>query len=231
MSTLPPRPAPALSARDLVKAYALGGETVRAVDQVTIEVQRGEIVAIVGPSGCGKSTLLSLLAGLELPDSGEVVLDGTRLRALDEDARAVLRRREVGFIFQTFNLVPVLSLRENAALPWILDGEPERVWGRAVDEALARVGLTGRARHLPDQASVGEQQRAAIARAIATRPGLLFADEPTGSLDSARGDQILELLLGLRSAQQTTVVLVTHDPALAARADRVLEMRDGRLSP
>ena len=215
---------PALRADSLDKRY--GG--VHAVAGVSLSVEPGEWVALTGPSGSGKSTLLALLAGLEAPDSGRVWVGEQALDTLGDDGRARLRRREVGFVFQTFNLVPVLTLEENVALPQVLDGVPAATWRPRVAEALARVELTHRARHLPTDASVGEQQRAAIARAIAQQPRVLFADEPTGSLDSARGEQVLGLL-GEARAAGVAIVLVTHDAAAAARADRQLRVKDGRL--
>jgi len=217
-----------LNARELCKRFGAGDAAVAALDGISLEVARGEFLAITGPSGSGKSTLLALLAGLERPSAGEVWLAGHCLSTLDDAALARLRRREVGFVFQTFNLVPVLSVEENVALPFILDGLPRRKWEFAVADALEAVGLAHRRRHTPDQLSVGERQRAAIARALAVRPEILFADEPTGSLDSQRGLAILGLL---RSAagRGCAVVMVTHDAGAAARADRVLRIRDGRV--
>lgn len=219
-----------LSATGLTKRFLIGGEAVLAVDGVSLTVARGEIVAVTGPSGSGKSTLLSLLAGLERPDAGEVHICGQSLFALGEDARAALRCQRVGFVFQSFNLIPALTLAENAALPFMLVGVDELVWRPKVLAALDAVGLAHRAQHLPDQASVGEQQRAAIARALVTEPPLLFADEPTGSLDSARSAEVLRLLEERRDRAGTAILLVTHDPAVAARADRVLVLRDGRIA-
>lgn len=215
---------PALRAQGLTRRYG----DVRAVDDVSFTVERGEWVALTGPSGSGKSTLLALLAGLEAPDSGEVWIGDTPISRLDDDARARLRRREVGFVFQTFNLVPVLTLAENVALPQLLDGVPEAAWRPRVTAALAAVDLSHRAEHLPGTASVGEQQRAAIARALAQEPKILFADEPTGSLDSGRGAEVLRLL-GRARDRGTTVLMVTHDVGAAAQADRRLVLKDGRL--
>jgi putative ABC transport system ATP-binding protein len=216
---------PALAASALHKRYDGG---VDAVIDVSLSVEPGEMVAITGPSGSGKSTLLALLAGLERPTGGEVWLAGEKLSALTDDALARLRRRHVGFVFQTFNLIPVLTLAENAGLPQLLDGVPERTWRPRVERALERVGLAHRADHLPSAASVGEQQRAALARVLAAEPRVLFADEPTGSLDSARGADVLRIL---REAQRSavTVLLVTHDADAARACDRQLTMRDGRL--
>lgn len=218
-----------LRAIGLRKTWRVGGERVVGVDDASLELAAGEIVAIMGPSGSGKSTLLALLAGLEAPDAGEVWLGGAALHSLSEDQRAVLRRRGVGFVFQRFNLIAALTLAENAALPLMLDGVAEATWRPMVAEALDAVGLSSRARHFPDQASVGEQQRAAIARALVTRSPVLFADEPTGSLDSTRGAEVMALLEARRDRAGTSILLVTHDPGLAGRADRVLQLADGKL--
>lgn len=228
-------PAPAdpvatpLRAIGLRRSYTAGDDQVQAVADISLELSAGEIVAITGPSGSGKSTLLSLLAGLEAPDAGEVWLLGQPLHSLSEDRRAILRRSAVGFIFQSFNLIPALSLAENAALPLILDGVAESAWGPRVAAALSAVGLAHRAKHYPDQTSTGERQRTAIARALVSAPPVLFADEPTGSLDSARGAEIMALLEARRDQASTAILLVTHDPIIAARADRVLTLVDGRL--
>jgi putative ABC transport system ATP-binding protein len=217
-----------LNAMGLRKHFGAGDAAVAAVDGVSVSAAEGEFLAITGPSGSGKSTLLALLAGLERPTAGEVWLAGRCLAALDDAALARLRRREVGFVFQSFNLVPVLSVEENVALPFLLDGRPRREWGPRVTDALEAVELSHRRRHLPDQVSVGERQRAAIARALAVRPSVLFADEPTGSLDSQRGQAVLTLL---RSAavQGCAVVMVTHDLGAAALADRAIRICDGRV--
>jgi len=211
-----------LRATDLRKSFGEGEATVVAVDGISLTVAAGEFLAVTGRSGSGKSTLLALLAGMERPTSGEVWLAETS----DADL-ARLRRREIGFIFQTFNLLPVLTVEENVALPFLLDRRPPREWIRPVAEALEVVGLSHRRTHSPERISVGERQRVAIARALAVRPRVLFADEPTGSLDSERGVEVIGLL---RSAAErgSAVVMVTHDGAAAARADRTLQLRDGR---
>ena len=197
------------------------------LDGLEIEIQAGEAVAILGASGSGKSTLLGLLAGLDSASSGEVWLCGQRLAGLDEDGRAELRAGRVGFVFQSFQLLPTLTARENVLLPLELTGNPDAE-ARA-DEALDLVGLTPRAGHYPRQLSGGEQQRVAIARAYAPRPQVLFADEPTGNLDEATGGHIIDLLLDLRQACGAALVLVTHDPRLAQRCDRRLRMHNGTL--
>jgi putative ABC transport system ATP-binding protein len=197
------------------------------VNAVSLEIAAGESVAIVGPSGAGKSTLLALLAGLDVPSSGHVHLAGQDLAALDEDGRARLRAERVGFVFQAFHLVPALTALENVMLPLELAGRDAPA--QLAREALERVGLAARTGHYPRQLSGGEQQRVGIARAFVTRPAVLFADEPTGNLDTATGERVCDLLFELNRDRQTTLVLVTHDRALAARCDRALHMDAARL--
>lgn len=216
-----------LAAHDLTKQYHSGETLLSALNGVSFDIPGGAYVAIVGPSGSGKTTLLGLLAGLDTPTRGTVHLDGTDLAALTEDARARLRGEKVGFVFQSFQLLPTLTALENVAVPLELRGDP-RAEATARD-ALARVGLTARATHFPAQLSGGEQQRVAIARAFANHPRVLFADEPTGNLDAASGRLVIELLESLNRESGSTVVLVTHDQALAGRAGRILRLEDGRL--
>jgi len=192
-----------------------------------LQVQAGEAVSVIGASGSGKSTLLGLLAGLDRPDGGKVSLLGSDLAGLDENGRAALRAGRVGFVFQSFHLLPGLTARDNVALPLELAGKAGA--RKHADALLARVGLAERADHFPDQLSGGEQQRVAIARAFATDPLLLFADEPTGNLDAATGAHIIDTLFRLRAEQGTALVLVTHDPDLAARCDRRYRLTEGRL--
>ncbi len=192
-----------------------------------MQIGAGESVAIVGPSGAGKSTLLALLAGLDTPTSGKVWLAGQELTALDEDGRALLRAQRVGFVFQAFHLIPALTALENVTLPLELAGRSDA--RRAARDALQRVGLQTRTGHYPRQLSGGEQQRVALARAFVTRPAVLFADEPTGNLDSVTGGQVADLLFGLNEQSQTTLVLVTHERTLAARCGRILHMDAGRI--
>jgi putative ABC transport system ATP-binding protein len=199
------------------------------LERLDLDIQAGEAVAILGASGSGKSTLLGLLAGLDNASAGSVWLCGQSLDTLDEDGRAALRGGRVGFVFQNFQLLPTLTARENVLLPLELTGAADAP--RRADEALERVGLTPRARHYPRQLSGGEQQRVAIARAYAPRPQVLFADEPTGNLDQATGDQIIDLLLDLRRQAGAALVLVTHDPRLAGLCDRRLRMTAGHLEP
>jgi len=214
-----------LATRDLTKEYQSGTSRLAVLRDVTFEIPQGAFVAIVGPSGSGKTTLLGLLAGLDLPSRGAVVLDGVDLNALDEDGRAKLRGEKVGFIFQSFQLIPTLTAAENVQVPLELRGETDAAT-RARD-LLARVGLGDRTHHYPNQLSGGEQQRVAIARAFANRPRILFADEPTGNLDGTTGDKIVALLDELNRESGATVVIVTHDLTLAEHAQRVIRLRDG----
>ncbi len=218
---------PALSASDLGKRVALPGGELVILDGVGFGVARGESVAIVGPSGSGKSTLLSLLAGLDTPTHGAVAIDGAPLSTLDEDGRARVRAEKVGFVFQNFQLLPSLTALENVMLPLELRGDADAEGpARAI---LGRVGLGERLGHYPRQLSGGEQQRVAVARAFVTNPSLMFADEPTGNLDTATGQAIIELLFALNQDAGTTLVLVTHDEHLAERCRRTLRIEGGRL--
>jgi putative ABC transport system ATP-binding protein len=251
-----------LTAQKLTKVYQSGGRPLTVLREVTLAVEAGGFLAVIGPSGCGKTTLLGLLAGLDVPTSGTVALDGEDLGALSEDARARLRGAKVGFVFQTFQLIPTLTAQENVHVPMELrghqfpDAQTPRAEGQVPDaktprdrsqgpdakgpgeaidddpierakELLARVGLEGREHHYPAQLSGGEQQRVAIARAFANRPRILFADEPTGNLDLATGGRVVALLEELNRESGTTLVMVTHDPALAGRARRTIHLLDG----
>ena len=215
-----------LRCESLTKSYLSGGRALTVLESITFALEPGGFLAIVGPSGSGKSTLLGLLAGLDQPSSGRVVLDGTDMAPLSEDDRARLRRDKVGFVFQSFHLIPTLTARENVQVPLELRGEEATAKAEAL---LVRVGLAGRGHHYPAQLSGGEQQRVALARAFIHRPKVLFADEPTGNLDAATGARIIELMTELNVEQGTTLVLVTHDPDLAARAHRVIRLRDGSM--
>jgi putative ABC transport system ATP-binding protein len=216
-----------LKAENLSKQVSSPEGALTIVDSVSLGIARGESVAVAGPSGAGKSTLLALLAGLDTPTSGRVLLEGTDLTSLDEDGRARLRAQRVGFVFQSFHLIPALTALENVMLPLELAGSTEA--RRAATETLIHVGLKGRTGHYPRQLSGGEQQRVAIARAFVTRPAVLFADEPTGNLDTATGARVGELLFELNASAHTTLVLVTHDRELAARCSRMLRMEAGRI--
>jgi len=216
-----------LEARSLRKQVSSPEGMLTILDDVSVAVAAGETVAVVGASGAGKSTLLALLAGLDEPSAGSVWLEGAELSALDEDGRAAMRARHVGFVFQSFHLVPSLTAHENVMLPLELAGRRDaRAGARAV---LEQVGLGPRLGHYPRQLSGGEQQRVAIARAFVTRPAVLFADEPTGNLDTATGARVMELLFDLNAAHGTTLVLVTHDRAIATRCSRLIELDAGRL--
>jgi len=220
-------PRTVLEAKSLRKEVSSPEGTLTILDDVSLAVRAGESVAVVGASGAGKSTLLALLAGLDEPSAGEVWLDGEELSALDEDGRAAARARHVGFVFQSFHLVPSLTALENVMLPLELAGHADA--RAAAKDVLGQVGLSGRLGHYPRQLSGGEQQRVAIARAFVTSPTVLFADEPTGNLDTTTGERIEQLLFDLNAAAGTTLVLVTHDRELAARCDRVIEIDAGRL--
>jgi len=216
-----------LKAEDLCKQVSSPEGPLTIVDGVSFDIAGGESVAVTGPSGAGKSTLLALLAGLDLPSGGRVWLDGVDLTTLDEDGRARLRAQRVGFVFQSFHLIPALTALENVMLPLELAGRPDA--RSAATQTLERVGLKSRTGHYPRQLSGGEQQRVAIARAFVTRPAVLFADEPTGNLDTATGARVGELLFELNANAHTTLVLVTHDALLAARCARALHMEAGRV--
>ena len=216
-----------LEARSLGKQVSSPEGMLTILDDVSLQVAAGESVAVVGASGAGKSTLLALLAGLDEPSSGGVWLEGIELSALDEDGRAAARARHVGFVFQAFHLIPSLTALENVMLPLELAGRADA--RAAAREVLAQVGLESRLGHYPRQLSGGEQQRVAIARAFVTRPSVLFADEPTGNLDTVTGARVMQLLFDLNAASGTTLVLVTHDRAIAMRCNRVIELDAGRM--
>ena len=225
--------APPQKARSIVRAeelsrrYGSGDSAVHAVRGVSLDVARGELVAVMGPSGSGKSTLMHMLAGLDRPSDGEVFIDGTAISRLGDSDLTRLRRAHIGFVFQFFNLLPMLSARENILLPLAIAGrKPDRVW---VDQLVHAVGLEERLGHRPSELSGGQQQRVAIARALVSRPTVMFADEPTGNLDSRTGAEILELLRESVEEFDQTLVMVTHDPAAATIADRILFLADGRI--
>ncbi len=214
---------------DVSKTYRDGKVAVSALAGVSLTVAPGEFVAVIGPSGCGKSTLLNLVAGLDRPTRGTILVDGVDLTRCAEGALSRLRRERIGIVFQFYNLLPHLTARENVALPLLLNGTPTREIASRVGEELEAVGLLTRADHFPHELSGGEMQRVAVARALAPRPALLLADEPTGNLDSQLGGAVLEILRRLNRARAFTVLLATHSPEAAAVADRVVRLRDGRL--
>jgi len=215
-----------LRCENLTQSYRSGTGTLTVLEDISFSVSAGEFLAIVGPSGSGKTTLLGLLAGLDRPASGKVWLDGAGLSTMDEDERAALRGAKVGFVFQSYQLIPTLTALENVQVPLELRGESDPGRARAL---LQRVGLGDRTGHYPAQLSGGEQQRVALARAFCTHPKILFADEPTGNLDQRTGADIIGLMTDLNREAGTTLVLVTHDPDLAGRARRILRLADGRL--
>ncbi len=215
-----------IDAQNLTKVYN-GGVQVHALRGVTLQVEPASFLAIMGPSGSGKSTLLNILGALEIPTGGQLLLEGVDVGAMSDDARTLLRRRRIGFIFQQFNLLPIFSAAENVALPLRLEGMATAKAEQRACELLELVGLSDRRNHLPGQLSGGEQQRVAIARALVAGPAIILADEPTGNLDSINGDRVIAVLRGLVDEQGQTVVLVTHDSSVASRADRVIHVRDG----
>lgn len=216
-----------ITVRHVSMVLPAGGRSITILDDLSLTIPIKQTVAVVGPSGSGKSTLLGLMAGLDRPTSGVIELDGTDITRLSESAMARFRREKVGYIFQSFHLIPTLTARDNVAVPLELRGDRDAA-ARAA-ELLAAVGLADRVDHYPVQLSGGEQQRVAVARAFACRPPILLADEPTGNLDSATGAQVIQLLLALHRDHGTTLVLVTHDPALAGFMERVVALRDGRI--
>ncbi|HUW68670.1 MAG TPA: ABC transporter ATP-binding protein [bacterium] len=221
----------ALKTSGLRREYRMSGDaSVVALDGLDIEVRRGEFVAITGPSGCGKTTLLNLLGGLDQPSEGSVQVDGTDLAGHDETWLAALRRKKIGFIFQRHDLFSVLTARENVEFPLLLEGVAQEARGRLAQNLLTLVGLTDIGERLPEEMSGGQQQRVGIARALANEPEILLADEPTGNLDAATSDEIMAVLIELKQRLGLTLVIVTHDPAVAALADRRIRLRDGRIA-
>jgi len=218
-----------LQTSKLCKQYRVGDVTVEALRGIDFSVQRGEFVAVMGPSGSGKSTLLHLLGGLDSISSGEIALDGQSLSQMRDDDITVMRRREMGFVFQFFNLLPTLTAAENITLPLLLDGKRPADYAKQLEALLALVGLSDRRHHKPHQLSGGQQQRVAIARALITQPKLILADEPTGNLDSAASEAILRLLHRARDERQQTIIMVTHNRHAAGFADRVVFLKDGQI--
>ena len=219
---------PLIETQDLTRTYVMGAETVHALRGVTISIERGEYVAIMGPSGSGKSTLMNLIGCLDTPSSGEYYLNGERVSTMDDDHLASIRNREIGFVFQTFNLLPRATALHNVELPLIYNGSAAAERRQMAEEALGKVDLTDRMLHKPNELSGGQRQRVAIARALVNRPSLLLADEPTGNLDSETSVEIMRLFDQLHAAGNT-IILVTHEPDIARRAHRVLRILDGRI--
>ena len=217
-----------LSARDLYKKYQLGGFQINALNGLNFDVEKGEFVAIMGPSGSGKSTLLHLLGGLDTPSKGQVALTDQVFSELPDQEMTLTRRRNIGFVFQFFNLLPTLSAEENILLPILIDGKKPEEYDERMNQLINLVGLDDRRHHKPDQLSGGEQQRVAIARALVTQPAILLADEPTGNLDTKTGNMIMGLLRRSCDELEQTTIVVTHDPRAAAYADRIVFLRDGQ---
>jgi putative ABC transport system ATP-binding protein len=225
--TAPPASDAVLAAAEVTKRYGEGDAHVDALRGISLEIDEGRLTAIMGPSGSGKSTLMHILAGLDSPSSGAVYLDGAEITSMNDSELTLLRRERIGFVFQFFNLLPMLSAEENIVLPLSIAGrKPEGPW---LEELLETVGIADRRRHRPAELSGGQQQRVAVARALVSRPRVVFADEPTGNLDSATSDEVLRLLRGSVDELGQTIVMVTHDPHAAALADRILFLADGRI--
>lgn len=224
------QPAQIITVADLKKYYTVGSNTVKALDGVSLDVKSGEFVGVMGRSGSGKSTLLNMLAGLESPTDGFLEIDGEPVGILSERKRIQFRRNSIGFVFQSYNLMPQYTTLENVALPLAIRGVSKRVRDELAEEALYRVGLQDNLRHRPSELSGGEQQRVGIARAIIAKPPIVLADEPTGNLDTKTSDEVMQLLTELFREEKTTFVLVTHDPEMRRYMDRTICLRDGRLS-
>lgn len=216
-----------LEIKNLCKTYGEGDTLVKALDNVSFSVEQGEFIAIVGPSGSGKSTLLHILGGVDVPTSGEVIINGTKISNLDETALAIFRRRQIGLIYQFYNLIPILTVEENLTLPLLLDGrKPDQ---KQIEMLVEKLGLENRLKHLPNELSGGQQQRVSIGRALLNSPALLLADEPTGNLDSENSKEIIKLLRQFNKENKQTVIIITHDERIALSADRVIEINDGKI--
>lgn len=216
-----------LETKNLCKTYGEGDTLVKALDNVSFSVEQGEFIAIVGPSGSGKSTLLHILGGVDVPTSGEVIINGTKISDLDETALAIFRRRQIGLIYQFYNLIPILTVEENLTLPLLLDGrKPDK---KQIEMLVEKLGLEKRLKHLPNELSGGQQQRVSIGRALLNSPALLLADEPTGNLDSENSKEIIKLLRQFNKENKQTVIIITHDERIALSADRVIEINDGKI--
>lgn len=217
-----------LEVTNLCKTYGKGGTMVKALDNVSFSVEKGEFLAIIGPSGSGKSTLLHILGGVDVPTSGSVVINQTDISNLDETVLAIFRRRQIGLIYQFYNLIPILTVQENLTLPLLLDGrKPDK---KQIDTLVKRLGLENRLDHLPNQLSGGQQQRVSIGRALVNNPALMLADEPTGNLDSENSKEIISLLRQFNKEFNQTVIIITHDEKIANSADRVITIEDGKIT-
>ena len=217
-----------LEIQNLSKTYGKGDVMVRALDNVSFSVEKGEFVAIVGPSGSGKSTLLHILGGVDTPTSGTVIIDKTDISSLDETALAIFRRRQIGLIYQFYNLIPILTVEENLTLPLLLDGrKPDKA---RLNDIITKLGLTNRIDHLPNQLSGGQQQRVSIGRALINEPSVILADEPTGNLDSKNSREIVELLKYYNREYNQTLIIITHDEDIALQADRIISIEDGKIT-
>ncbi len=217
-----------LEVKNLSKTYGKGDTMVKALDNVSFSVEQGEFVAIIGPSGSGKSTMLHILGGVDTPTSGQVIINNTDISTLNETALAIFRRRQIGLIYQFYNLIPILTVEENLTLPLLLDGrKPDK---RITDSLIEKLGLSKRLTHLPSQLSGGQQQRVSIGRALVNNPALLLADEPTGNLDSENSREIIALLRKFNKEQKQTVIIITHDEKIALAADRVISIEDGKIT-
>ena len=217
-----------LEVKNLSKTYGKGDTMVKALDNVSFSVEKGEFVAIIGPSGSGKSTLLHILGGVDVPTSGNVIINDTDISTLDETALAIFRRRQIGLVYQFYNLIPILTVEENLTLPLLLDGrKPDK---KQIDELIKKLGLEKRLDHLPNQLSGGQQQRVSIGRALVNHPALMLADEPTGNLDSENSKEIVALLRHFNKALNQTVIIITHDDKIALSADRIISIEDGKIT-
>lgn len=217
-----------LEVKNLCKTYGKGETLVKALDNVSFSVESGEFVAIIGPSGSGKSTLLHILGGVDTPTSGRVVINNQDISQLDETALAIFRRRQIGLIYQFYNLIPILTVEENLTLPILLDGrKPDK---RQIDDLVKKLGLESRLNHLPNQLSGGQQQRVSIGRALVNNPALMLADEPTGNLDSENSKEIVSLLRHFNKQYNQTVIIITHDEKIALSADRIISIEDGKIT-
>ena len=216
-----------LEVKNLSKIYGKGDTMVKALDNVSFSVEKGEFVAIIGPSGSGKSTLLHILGGVDTPTSGNVVINNTDISTLDETALAIFRRRQIGLVYQFYNLIPILTVEENLTLPLLLDGrKPDK---KQINELVEKLGLSQRLDHLPNQLSGGQQQRVSIGRALVNHPALMLADEPTGNLDSENSREIVSLLRHFNKELNQTVIIITHDEKIAMSADRIISIEDGKI--